>query len=60
MLNVAENQNCVKFSYRDPTSKLDLPKATDINVHFKGIRDSESIKCFNDLTYNEIEQSQQQ
>jgi hypothetical protein len=49
----------VKFSYRDPATKLDLPKSTDINQHFKEIRDSESLKMFNDATFDETMQQQQ-
>jgi len=39
VLRVEDNKCCVKFSYRDIASKLDLAKASDVNQHFKSLRD---------------------
>jgi len=53
VLEVDEHKHCIKFSYRDPESKLDLPKASDVNAHFKMLRDHESLRMFNDTTFDE-------
>jgi len=53
VLRVDENKCCVKFSYRDPTTKKDLPKSSDVNQHFKMMRDDDSLRMFNDATFDE-------
>jgi len=53
VLRVEDNKCCVKFSYRDLTSKLDLAKASDVNQHFKSLRDHMDLRVFNDATFDE-------
>lgn len=40
ILKVDDNKHCVKFSYKDPATKVDLGKSRDIIQHFMSIRDA--------------------
>lgn len=53
VLEVDEHKHCVKFSYCDPENGYDLPKSSEVNAHFKKLRDDESIRMFNDTTFDE-------
>lgn len=50
VLKVNENKNCVKFSYRDLATKLDISGAQTIR-HFLSIRDCEELRMFCDTTF---------
>lgn len=51
MLKVSDNKSCVKFSYVDPTSKVDLNKSSEVIQHFLSFRDAEQLRMFVDTTY---------
>lgn len=53
MLRVNDDKSCVKFSYRDPETKVDLSSSNDIISHFMGIRNAEELRMFCDTTYDE-------
>lgn len=40
VLAVDERKSCVKFSYKDPSSKLNLRHTPGLINHFLGVRDS--------------------
>lgn len=52
VLSVNERKNCVKFSYRDPVTKVDCPRPEAIR-HFMSIRDAESLRMFCDTTFDD-------
>lgn len=52
VLHVSEHKNCVKFSYRDPVTKLDIT-GTQAIQHFMSIRDAENLRMFCDTTYDD-------
>ena len=53
VLKVNDNKSCVKFSYKDPATKVDLNTSPDIINHFMSIRNEESLRMFCDTTYDE-------
>ena len=57
-MKVNENKWCVKFAYKDPQKKVDININDNPAVfnHFRSIRDDESLKMFNDTTYDEGQQ----
>jgi hypothetical protein len=52
VLSVNQHKNCVKFSYRDPVTKVDVTGAQAIQ-HFMSIRDAENLRMFCDTTYDD-------
>lgn len=53
ILSVSENKSCVKFSYKDSSTKVDVSNNRDIINHFMGIRDAEELRMFCDSTFEE-------
>ena len=53
ILKVDDNKHCVKFSYKDPQTKIGVSNNLDILNHFKSIRDDETLRMFCDTTYEE-------
>jgi len=55
ILRLENSKCCVKFAYRDPETKVDVTINDNpaIYSHFKGLRDNEGLKMFNDTTYDE-------
>ena len=53
VLKVNDHKSCVKFSYKDPNTKLDLPASPDLVRHFMQIRDSKELRMFCDTTFDE-------
>ena len=56
ILHVSDNKHCVKFSYKDPATKVDISNNPDIINHFMSIRDNTALAMFNDTTYDEGQQ----
>ena len=55
ILKLESGKHCVKFSYKDPETKVDVTinDNSAIYSHFKSLRDDERLKMFNDTTYDE-------
>lgn len=55
ILKVNDNKHCVKFTYKDPVTKVDLNgnKNPEIIKHFWQLRDAEELRIFCDTTYDE-------
>ena len=52
VLSVNETKWCVKFTYRDVTTKQDIRGNSPI-LHFMSVRDDAHLRMFNDTTYDE-------
>ena len=57
-MGLENSKNCVKFSYKDPETKVDININDNpaIFSHFRGLRDNDRLKMFNDTTYDEAQQ----
>lgn len=53
VLKVNENKSCVKFTYKDPTQKVDVRKTQDIINHFLSFRNADKLRMFVDTTFEE-------
>ena len=53
VLKVDDNKHCVKFSYKDPATRLNLSTSRDIIQHFMAIRDAQELGFFCDTTFDE-------
>lgn len=60
ILKVNDNKSCVKFSYKDPQTKVDININDNAAVfnHFRNIRDDDKLRMFNDTTYDEAQEAQ--
>ncbi len=57
ILKVNDNKHCVKFTYKDPATKVDLNGNTNPEIikHFLSIRDEENLRIFCDTTFDEAQ-----
>ena len=54
-MKLESGKHCVKFSYRDPETKVDVNINDNpaIYSHFLSFRDDVRLNMFNDTTYDE-------
>lgn len=53
ILKVNDSKCCVKFSYKDPSSKGYLNEQSEAISHFMSVRDAPSLRMFCDTTFDE-------
>lgn len=53
VLRVNDYKCCAKFSYKDPSTKIDVNEQSEAISHFMSVRDAPSLRMFCDTTFNE-------